>query len=486
MNNDFNKNVAYNVVKNILNVLFPIITFSYASRVLGPENIGKINFSSSIVSYVTLVAGLGITTYGVRESAKIRENKEALNGFVSQIFSINMISTVIAYILLYIAIQIFSQLYSYSTIIYILSLNVLFTTIGADWINTAFEDFKYITIRTLCCQLLTILLMVIFVKDSEDYLLYAIAMVVAQSGANIINIFYRKKFCTIKLTLRIDYKKHFPPIMLLFSMSLLQTVFVNTDLTILGLFKGDYEIGLYGTAAKITRMVDLAIAAVVWVVLPQLAQKYKEKDYAAMRKVLKYSLNMILDLGIPSVVGMIVISKELLVCFAGNEYLGASKSLIILSIGTLASLLGGYVGNIILLPIGEEKILLKSSMLSALVNLGLNMVLIPSYGQVAAASTTLIAYIVGFLYSLYHVKKEYYIEKIGRLLKAPLLEAIVIIIVSTVFRIIFDNSYIIAVGTIVVSIIAYFFILYIFKDEFFMGYYVPLKEKMKRSMEGEQ
>lgn len=90
-------NALLNSIRSILNILFPIITFPYVSRVLKVRGIGIYNFSNSIVSYFLLVAALGISTYAIREGAKLRDNKRKISKFVSEVFTINLCSTLISY-----------------------------------------------------------------------------------------------------------------------------------------------------------------------------------------------------------------------------------------------------------------------------------------------------------------------------------------------------------------------------------------------------
>ena len=99
-NKSLKKNAALNMVKTIMGLIFPLITFPYASRILQPSGLGKVNFAHSIISYFSMIAALGINTYAVREAAKLREDKAALTKFVKEILTINMTSTVIAYLLL--------------------------------------------------------------------------------------------------------------------------------------------------------------------------------------------------------------------------------------------------------------------------------------------------------------------------------------------------------------------------------------------------
>ena len=276
------KNTFFNIIKTVSAIIFPLITFPYISRVLQPENVGKINFGNSIVSYISLIATLGITTYAIRECAKYKEDKDKLGKVSSQIFSINLVTTGIAYLILIVLLILYGKLRDYRLLIAIQSLKVFFTTIGADWLNTAMEDFKYITLRTLSIQILSLILMFVFIKSPDDYMKYAIITVLSASGANILNIFYRKRFCNTRFTLCMDIKKHLPAILSLFAMMLAQEIFTMCDTTIIGLTLGDYEVGLYSTALKVFNIINQVTCSIFFVVLPQLSVAYsrnKTEDY---------------------------------------------------------------------------------------------------------------------------------------------------------------------------------------------------------------
>ena len=157
------KNSIYSMLKTGSAILFPLITFPYISRVLLTDSVGKINFGLSIVSYFSLIASLGINTYAIRECSAARENKEKLSNIASQIFSINIVTTVMAYIALAITLLCYPRLENYRVLIVVQSLTIGATTLGADWLNSAMEDFKYITLRTVTFQFLSLVLMFILV-----------------------------------------------------------------------------------------------------------------------------------------------------------------------------------------------------------------------------------------------------------------------------------------------------------------------------------
>ncbi|GHN53126.1 hypothetical protein ME802_08990 [Lactobacillus delbrueckii] len=93
---------------------------------------GKYNFANSIVSYFLMIAALGINTYAVREGARIRDDRKKFSNFANQIFSYNVVSTVVSYVLLFFCLAIFKNLQDYKTAILIFSVQVFFTTIGIE------------------------------------------------------------------------------------------------------------------------------------------------------------------------------------------------------------------------------------------------------------------------------------------------------------------------------------------------------------------
>ena len=157
------KNAVLNIIRTTCGIIYPIITFPYASRILLPEGIGKVNFANSVISYFVLIAGLGIGTYGTREAAKIRENKIALSNLVKELFTINIISMAIAYLLLGISLFLVPKFQSYQTLLLISSITILFTTIGFDWVYSALEEYGYITLRTIIFQCISIVLLFLLV-----------------------------------------------------------------------------------------------------------------------------------------------------------------------------------------------------------------------------------------------------------------------------------------------------------------------------------
>lgn len=479
MSHSIKKNTLFNFVKTLSSIVFPLITFPYVSRVLQPENIGKYNWGNTYVNYFSLLASLGVTTYAIRECSRVRDDKKELGEVSSQIFSINVITTIFAYIILFSVLFLFPNLNPYKRVVLIQSVIIIFTTLGADWINSAMEDFAYITIRTVVFQIISLLLMFIFVHRPEDYLIYAAIGTFSSSGANIMNMLYRRRFCRIRFTFHTEWRKHLKPIMLLFVMLVAQTIFSNSDVTMLGLMRTDYETGLYSTASKVYNLLNQLMASILWVVLPRLSNYYADKNYKEINPLLKKSVQLMAMVCLPCLFGVSVLSKEILRLIGGQNYIEAWPSLIILMGSLFFSLIGGsFIGNMIMLPSKREIYFVRACVAAAFINIGLNFLLIPHWGANGAAFTTLLAHVILYLMMRPYVEKEINIGKTSAIFSAPLIGGLVILIWCIFIKKMFDNFISILALGIIGGASLYFGVLILMKYEFIMPLIPEIKTKI--------
>lgn len=473
------RNSIFSILKTGSSILFPLITFPYISRVLLTENVGKINFGLSIVSYFTLIASLGITTYAIRECSGVRDDKEKLSETASQIFSINIITTIAAYILLAITLLFCRKLDSYRILIIIQSLTIIATTLGADWINLAMEDFKYITLRTVAFQFLSLILMFIFVHKPEDYIKYAVVSLVSSAGASVTNIWYRRKYCKVSFTMDIKWKQHMMPIIYLFVMVLAQTIFNSVDSTMLGLIKGDYEVGIYSIAHKIMNIISQVVGSLLWVIMPRMSYYFIEKNYKEINKLLRKVLGFNLLFGLPCAVGVSVIAEDIIKVVAGQAFMEASIVLKILMLGFIFSLIGGnFLGNAVLLPSKREKDYMIVCCITAIVNVIGNYIFIPFFGAKAAAGVTAICSFIMLILLFFRINKEVKIKKIEKLMFAPIVGCVGIIMVCFICKEI-DNLWIRILISLFSSIVIYFIVQILMKNELVFEILSIVRKKLK-------
>lgn len=464
------RNTVFNAIKTASSILFPLITFPYISRVLLPENVGKINFGLSIVSYFSLIASLGITTYAIRECSAVREDKDKLSNIASQIYSINIITTIVAYVALAFTLVFYHKLENYRILIVIQSLTIIAMTLGADWLNSAMEDFRYITVRTVVFQLVSLVLMFIFVHQPEDYMKYAVISMVSSAGASVSNIWYRRRYCDVRfiwdIMNGIEWKRHMIPIIYLFVMILAQTLFNSVDITMIGLLKGDVEVGIYSTAHKVANLIVQVVVSSAWVVMPRMSNYFADRNYEAINMFLKKVLGYFALLGLPCIIGTICVSEELVQIIAGEEYLGAIPVLQILMIGFVFDLFGNsFIGNIICLPLKEEKKYTAVWIIASLINIVLNYFLIPLYGSRAAALTTAFSYIFSLVALLLVMNRRIKIEGYLKILISPIVGCLAIIVLCGSFGFI-GNMYVRVIVKVIAGGAAYTIIQCMLKNKF--------------------
>lgn len=404
-------NAILNSVKQICSILFPLISFPYISRTLGESGFGKYSFSLSIVNYFMLFAALGVNTYAIREGAKIRDDVNRLTKFCSEVFSINVISTVVSYLALFLVVGTSNKLGNYKLYIYILSLGIVIDTMGTDWVNSIFEDYFYISIRYIIMQVISLICMLLFVHSQHDVAIYCVIALIAAHGGNLFNILYVRKKVHIRLKVNNNFKKHIVPLLVLFLNSLAITIYVNSDITMLGYYTNDRVVGIYSFTSRIYNIVKSLINAIVVVSLPRIA--YVQKNNSdELDRYMNDVFSMLFYFMLPLIAGLAGVSKEIILLVGGSQYVEGALSLQILSAAIVFAILSSYCTNCILLVNNQEKKCLIATVASSLINVFLNIFLLPIWGMNGAAVTTLIAELLNFLIQFYFANNIYGIKRL--------------------------------------------------------------------------
>ena len=195
------KSVKINYILNLINtgsqVLFPLITFPYASRVMHPEGIGEVNFFSSIIGYISLFTCLGIPMYAVREIARVRDDANKMQKTAIEILLLHLILTLFGYFIVGVLSLTVPQINEDLALFLLLSLNLLLTAIGCEWFYNGIEDFTYITIRGILVKIVAIVFLFLFVHTRADIIYYGIYTVFGALGGNIFNLYRLRKYIKI-------------------------------------------------------------------------------------------------------------------------------------------------------------------------------------------------------------------------------------------------------------------------------------------------
>ena len=406
VNHSVTENIIWNGFLKLFGVLFPLITFPYATRCLGAESLGRVTFVGSIISYFTLCANLGIPTYGIRACSKVRDNQKDLSKTVHEIFLINVVTTIIAYAVLVGCIIFIPWFKSEKILLLVSSISIVFSCIGMDWLYSAIEEYRYITIRSFVIKIISLVVLFIFVKNENDYIAYACVSAIASVGSNIFNLFRLKKIIILKPLGNYQFKKHLKPIFTFFATTIAVMIYTNIDTAMLGFLSNNTEVGYYAVAVKLKTVLLSVITSVGVILLPRITYYLSNNQKNLAVQLSAKTLHMILLISIPLVLFFEMNCKTSIDIFAGAGYEPAVDSMMVLM--PLLVIVG--VANILvyqyILPKGMEQKYCIITVISAGIDIVINLILIPSYGALGVAIGTLAAETVGLIIQIVILKND--------------------------------------------------------------------------------
>lgn len=458
-------NLIANGIKTLMSVLFPLITFPYASRVLGAAGIGKVNYATSIISYFSMFAALGISTYAIREGARIRDDKEKFSKFAKEMLNINLFTTLIAYgvLLIFLCLPI---LKNYKTLLIILSGTIVFTTIGMEWLFIIKEEYAYITKRAVLFQFLSLILLFLLVRSKEDYGWYAALTVISSGGSAIWNLVYSRKLVNWRQKIIPEYKKHLKPIFLIFGTSIASSIYMTMDTTMLGAMSGDKATGIYTAAVKINTVVSTLIGTISSTILPRVSYYIGNGLKKEYEKLMQSSMDLLMMVAMPVAIGMMCTSDILILLFSGAEFLPGSTAAKILSAKVVIAAINRVLAYQICIPYKRDKEVLLSTSGGALFNLIANAALIPIWGVNGASIATFFSEVVVFIILFRYTHKYFPVHRLYARGPIYLAASIWFFLCRYILDRVLHNTVVILLATVAICAAGYFAILLAIKDPY--------------------
>ena len=474
------KNAIFNFIKSFMNIVFPIISFPYASRILLPEGIGKVNFANSIIEYFSMIAVLGVNTYAAREAAKIRDDKEKLSKFTKEILLFNFISTAVAYILFIFCLFFVEKFSDYRTLLIVCSTKILFFTLGTNWLFTAKEEFGYITLRHTSFQIISLILLFSFVHTSDDYLIYAGIGIFSNVGANIFNFIYARKFINLKQKSSIELKKHAKPIFTFFGISCAGKINDLLDTTMLGFLSGNASVGFYSASIKISTMVVELITSTISSFLPRTSYLLEQNKTDEYQSLVAKVLQLTFFFCIPATIGLFALSKSVIILFSGEKYLPATATMQLLTLTIIAKTFNSFLNNLIITPQRKEKFALYAQLVALFFNGVLNYFFIKQWGVFGAGLATLMVEVTLPAVKLFPSWK-YICNKsnLFSILKSTFGSIVMYLIIYTLFKNV-HNDFLKIIFSVCVGSLTYAVVEIVLKHETALLLLSGIRKKLKR------
>ena len=384
-------NFIMNAILTVAGIIFPLITFPYISRVLLVEGSGKVAFATSVVTYFTMFASLGIPTYGVRACAIVRDNKEKLSKTVQELLIISGGTTLLTYIVFGISLFVIPEFAQERTLLLIVGLGIGLNTIGVQWLYNALEQYSYITTCSILFKVIGMILMFLLVKESSDYQIYGGVYVIASFGSYVLNFICLRKFVTFQKTGTYQFKQHLKHIMVFFAMSAGASIYLNLDVVMLRFLQSNEAVGYYNAGIKVKTVLVTCVTSLGTVLLPRLSYYIETADKKAFQLMVGKAFRFVFVAASAVTVYFSIFARESILLLSGEAFLPAVGPMMILMPTVLLIGLSNVTGIQILTPNGREREVMYSIWGGAILDFVLNLIVIPKFSANGAALSTFLA-----------------------------------------------------------------------------------------------
>lgn len=463
------KNYMYDLSFKVLTLLIPMMTIPYLARTLGNEGIGIYSYTLSINQWFLLIASCGVQLYGQREIAYVRNDRKKLSQKFKEIFYSKVITTIIAF-LGYLIFLIF--LSSKFKLFFILQgFLLLDNIIDVEWFYRGIEDFKNIFIRNIFLKIINLILIFTLIKNSSDLWKYILIVVFTNVlGKVLLWNGLSKHIENIPIS-SIGVKNAIKGSLKILLPQIAIQIYIVLDKTMLGYMKGVVELSYYDMAQKIVRILLMIGTSLGTVIAPRISNLFSEDKIDEVKSLLLKSFKIVSFMAFPILFGAVSIIGDFLPLFLGNNFL---KSIILTKILLLLLLFIGW-NNVLgiqgMIPLKREKEFTYVVCIGAISNFTLNLILIPKYGGVGAAISSIFAEGLIMMIEFYVLRKIINFKDVLKTTYKYFLASVGIFgIISLVNSIFIVNSILLkSILNVLIGITTYVVLLLVLRDDILIG-----------------
>lgn len=388
------KNAVFNIAYKLMNVLFPLITSAYVSRMLLSDGIGKVSYAQNIASIFVIIAALGLPAYGIKVIASLKNkgDEDARNRSFSELWLILIASTTLCCIVYLVTVFSIPKFYNDKTLFLAAGIQIVLVSCNVDWLYQGMEDYRYIAIRSFAVKLISLICIFVFVRKRNDYIIYALITSLAVAGNNIWNIIHSRKY--IRFTLyNLSLKQHFKPVLFLLLSTLAIELYSKVDITMLGIMCEDSNVGYYSNAIKVINAIVTALTAITAVFLPRLSMHIHENK-SKYDELVNHGVKILVCLSVPCCIGLMIVADDFAVTMFGKDFFEAGSTLRILAPLLIIKGVGDLLNYQVIISAGKEKYFLFTNFSAAIFNIILNYLLIPIFLEKGAAIASIISELI--------------------------------------------------------------------------------------------
>lgn len=471
-------NYLLNLGYQLLLIALPLITTPYISRVLGDYAIGSYSFTQSIVTYFTLLGCIGLGLYGQREIAYCQNDFQKRTKLLYELVLLKVISVTISFILYSFLIQ---SMEKFQLLFYIQMIDLVANIFDINYFYQGLEDFSKIITRNVIVRFISIACVFLFVKSSDDLPLYVLIQSLSILFGNMSMWITLPKYLVRLDHVSLEIRRHVRPTLVLFLPQVAVSVYTVLDRTMIEVLTGNTrEIGYYEQAQKIVKLALTIVTSLGTVMLPRISSLYAGDKYEEIKHYIYQSLQFVMLIGCPIMFGLIGVAHNLVPWFLGDQFL-ASIPLVMLTAPIVIFIgMSNVIGIQFLLPTRRQKAYTVSTLVGSVVNLILNLVLIPRFLSLGATFASVIAELSVTAFQLYCVHDVIRLRPIIKENRKYMLLAFLMFLIVYPMSIWLKPTVLYTVLLIMIGASFYFIALICMKDPLIYGIIDIIKEKGRK------
>lgn len=411
------KNIFFKAVAEIASRLIYLLFFIYMARRIGADDFGLFSFAFFFAGIFTILVDPGLNILLTRDVAR---DQSLIRKYSNNILTIKLFLSIIVFILLWALIELLG--YDHHTVKVVLAMGAfLILNCFLDFfvsISSAYERMELdAAIRVANKLLVTIFgVIALFIGSKIIGLIFWMA---AGSTMSILFGYYVIRRGLTRINIESEWKflaKIFFNALPMGLTMIFSIIYFRIDIVMLSMFGiSNKEIGFYSAAVKLIEVLNVIPAILVGGIFPVLAD-FSEKSKTELESTFKKTYQVLLLIAIPIVVSTSVLSGGIIDVIYGRQYENSVIALKILIWTSLFIFLNVLLSNLIVV-VNRQKLNALFSCLCLILNIILNLILIPRYGFIGAGIATVATDMALFILSITFVIK--YFKNI-RLLKDSL------------------------------------------------------------------
>lgn len=433
------KNYLYNSLYQLLIIITPIITTPYISRVIGAKGIGKYTSTLGVAQLFCIIGMFGMLNYGSKSIAYVRDDSKELTKTFWNIWLVQLIFSGISLFLYFVVFVKYNSM-DLKEVFIIQSPIVIGALFDISWLYIGLEDFKKTVSRNILVKITGIVCIFLFVKTSDDLYKYiAINSISTFLGILTLWMFvkqYIRKFYISSFKI----SEHLRGAFLLLIPQLAVHFYTGLDRTVIGALSNDIEVGFYDQAQKISRIALSLVTSLSTVIMPRIANMFAKNDTGKIEEYLSKSLNFTVVISCFLMAGIIGVTNDFVPIFFGDEFIIIIPYMIFTSLIVLFIPLGGVFANQYALPTGKNKEYILPLILAAIINITLNLILVPKLGALGGVISIILTELITMLIRVICLKNYIDIKKMIKGIYIYIIVAFITSISTILFGKLFEPS----------------------------------------------